>query len=151
MTEKKWTCEGVDEYLLESWGLKANRGDLRDLADHLKSCSRHPESAWMEARLAALLVEDREGLSVPLLLKQKVAALKRRLRKRASVWQVWRLRLAVAVTVLIVVVWGLVGRPKQEPTVGGAEPATFEESFFANSAQADDTVGLWVEASYTIP
>jgi predicted anti-sigma-YlaC factor YlaD len=151
MTENDWTCEKVEQYLQDSWGLKARRGDLRDIANHLKSCPNHREEALAELRLAALLVEDREAVSVPPLLRQKVYALKPLLRKRAMRWRVWGLRLALAVAALVLVVWGLVGRPKTGPLEVPTEPNQFEEVFFASGAEPDETVSLWVEASYTVP
>ena len=123
---------------------------MRDIIAHLKICPNHPPTALAEARLAAWLLEDREALNVPPLLKQKVYALKPLLKKRVEPVWVWGLRLAVAVAAIGIVIWGLVARPTPEPPVLSAEPAQFEEVFFSSGVLPDETLNLWVEASNTM-
>ncbi|MHA2621752.1 MAG: hypothetical protein V2G42_04835 [bacterium JZ-2024 1] len=153
MNESAWTCEKVEHYLQESWALKANRGTLRDILAHLTACPNHAPSAIEDIRLAMLLLEDRESIAVPQVLRDKVRALTPMAGKRTpQLWHAWSVRLALALTAFIFV-WGLFGRPKPatQSDLRLMEPHTFEESFFASGPESDETLGLWVEASYTAP
>lgn len=152
MSEKEWTCDRVEQYLKENWGLKVNQGILRELEQHLKTCEKHSPEALAEVRLAALLIEDRAALSVPPLLRQKVNSLKPRYLRKPRIWRAWTARLALAAIVLMLVVWGLLGREKSAIHPGlraTPEPQSFEEAFFASQTESDVPLNFWIEASYS--